>query len=110
MRLGYLALAPLLLWPRALLAASAVAKDAQCAFLPFGRPQASHCIYIVNHIISKGNDPTGFVLRDYPKRPYLSIPIFWYYSQSISPSYLVYLLTPEQRPASFFSWPMMSRS
>lgn len=83
MRLGYLALVPLWLWPWASFAASAAATDAQCAFLPFGRPKASDCVYIVNHIMPEGDDPIGFVLRNYPKRPYMSIPIFWFYSQSI---------------------------
>lgn len=83
MRLDYLALAPLWLWPWASFATSAAATDARCAFHPFGRPKASDCVYIVNHIMPEGNDPIGLVLRDYPKYPYMTIPIFWFYSQSI---------------------------
>lgn len=80
MRFSCLALALLWLWPWASIANRAAIKEAHCAFLPFGRPKASDCVYIVNHVMPEGKDPIGFVLQDYPKYPFMSIPIFWFYS------------------------------
>lgn len=84
MRFSYLSLASWCLYFYASSAAKPAASDARCAFLPFGRPRASDCMYIVNHIMPKGDDKIGFVLREYPKPPYLSMPIFWFYSASTS--------------------------
>ena len=84
MRLSYSALAPLWLWPWSLLAAGPAANGANCALLPFGRPSASDCVNVVNHIIPEEDDPIGLVLRSYPRYPFMSMPIFWFYSQFFS--------------------------
>lgn len=81
MRFDYLFLAAFCSWPWTTLAAAV--NDARCAFLPFGRPQASDCIYLINHIMPQGNDdPLGLVLWDDPGPHYISMPVFWFYSQS----------------------------
>lgn len=82
MRLKYLATTLLCLWFGPLRAAGAQASDAQCAFVPFGRPKASDCVYITNHIMKEGKGSIGFVLHENPERPYISMPVFWFYSQS----------------------------
>lgn len=68
--LCYIALFPLVLTWRV------IAGDARCGFR-YGRPSASDCIFLVNHLIPQSNDPEGWVLYT-PPRENIRLPLVYY--------------------------------
>lgn len=64
-----------------LLSWSVLAGDARCSFKPYGRPKASDCIFIINHLIPVASFPEGWVIYG-PSKPYIRLPLVYYFRTS----------------------------